>query len=399
MKEQRYPKLVRTIDCTIAASLLLAGLLPALAAGIWHRILAQRVVQRQLARRADGTVFELMRWQGALLPASYLTLVNVILGDIALGGTGVVAHQHRKTVLHAGYQPSLVSVADMRSRTGMVSHRPVEFFHTRLPTYLGFLLRSALVYLFFRNTSSGSLAQFKLMGTTIANTTINEAVDLIVQPAEHFRSVAFVNAHSLNLAWADPAFRRTLNRFDVRLVDGSGVRLACQMRNIRLRDNVNGTDLLPHLAERCQRMRKRIFLYGSRPGIAATMADNLRLQFPGLCITGVLDGYGNRTPQDVIAHINDCQPDIVLVAMGSPLQEHWIQQWGPRCEGATLVAVGGLFDFYSGRAQRAPEWLRELGLEWTWRLLQEPGRLWKRYILGNPVFIARSLIALVFGRD
>lgn len=399
MKAMLKPNTIRMIDCTIATSLLLAGLLPAVLTALFLRGKGQHVIRRQLARRSDGSLFEVMHWQGPLLPATYLTLVNVLLGDLTLGGTGVIHHEHRKTSIRKDYQPSLVSRAGLRARTGMVSAADTHTGVTSTTAYLGLLLRNAFVAACYRKPDAQYADRIAVMGVSVDNTTVNEAVDRIVANSHAPRSVAFVNAHSLNLAWGNPAFKQTLNAFDLRLVDGSGVRLACQMRNQPLRDNVNGTDLLPPLVARCAASGRSIFLYGARPGVAIAMADRLQMQYPDLHIAGVLDGYQHNDPQQVVAVINACTPHIVLVALGSPLQEQWIQQWGHHCDCNTLIAVGGLFDFYSGRARRAPEWLRELGLEWTWRLLQEPKRLWKRYVVGNPAFLVRSFIAMTFGRD
>lgn len=398
MKSTQQPNHIRIIDCTVASLLLLAGLVPALCTGLYLRGKGKKVVSRRLARRRDGSLFELLYWQGPLLPRSYMTLLNVLLGDLTLGGSGVVTHEHRRTTVRKHYQPALVSHTDVRARTGMVTtldHRAV----VRSPvSYLAFLLRSALIAFCYRKPAAAAATSIAVMGTTLDNTTVQQAIDRIVAPSRSPRTVAFVNAHSLNLAWKNASFKKSLNAFDMRLVDGSGVRLACQMRNQTLQDNLNGTDLLPHLLERCATQRRSIFLYGARPGVAVAMAEKLVKQYPELHIAGALDGYQN-TDQQVVDAINACAPHIVLVALGSPLQEQWIQQWGHRCDCNTLIAVGGLFDFFSGRVRRAPEWLRELGLEWTWRLLQEPARLWKRYVLGNPAFLFRSFIAMTFGRD
>ena len=162
------------------------------------------------------------------------------------------------------------------------------------------------------------------------------------------------------------------------------------MQKVSLRANVNGTDLFPELCAQLQHSGLRLFLLGARPGIAEATAENMRKRFPGLDICGTRHGYFDRAQtRQVISEINRSGADIVLVAMGVPHQELWIDAHRQHLDARVLMGVGGLFDFYSGRISRAPVWVRELGMEWGWRILQEPGRMWKRYVIGNPLFLYR----------
>jgi N-acetylglucosaminyldiphosphoundecaprenol N-acetyl-beta-D-mannosaminyltransferase len=101
----------------------------------------------------------------------------------------------------------------------------------------------------------------------------------------------------------------------------------------------------------------------------------------------------------VVAAINASGASVLLVAFGAPRQDLWLADLHDRLRPAVRMGVGGLFDFYSGRIPRAPIWLRELGLEWVYRLLQEPGRMWRRYVVGNPLFLARVLREALGGHD
>ena len=113
-------------------------------------------------------------------------------------------------------------------------------------------------------------------------------------------------------------------------------------------------------------------------------------RYPGLRIVGARDGYfGPEEEEGVVEAINRSGARILLVAFGAPRQELWLQRWRDRLEPGVCMGVGGLFDFYSGRIPRAPAWMRELGLEWVFRLMQEPGRMWRRYVIGNPLFLSR----------
>jgi N-acetylglucosaminyldiphosphoundecaprenol N-acetyl-beta-D-mannosaminyltransferase len=157
-----------------------------------------------------------------------------------------------------------------------------------------------------------------------------------------------------------------------------------------LRENVNGTDLFPRLCEAASQAGLSIYLLGARPGIAEAAANKMRERYPGLHIAGARDGYFSPEEEaGVVAGINASGAAILLVAFGVPRQELWIERWRTDLQPRVCLGVGGLFDFYSGRIARAPVWMREIGLEWVWRLLQEPKRMWRRYIIGNPLFLSR----------
>lgn len=203
----------------------------------------------------------------------------------------------------------------------------------------------------------------------------------------------FINVNSINLCLKQPDFHRTLQQADKLLADGSGMRLAAKSAGYLLKDNTNGTDMLPHLCQSCVEQSKSIYFLGSKPGVAAKAALNLTQQFPGLIVAGTEHGFiGENKLNENIQAINDSGCDILLVAMGSPFQEKWLLEHRDQLNCQTALAVGGLFDFYSGDIARAPLWLRELGLEWSWRLFQEPTAKFKRYVIGNPLFLFRIYV-------
>jgi N-acetylglucosaminyldiphosphoundecaprenol N-acetyl-beta-D-mannosaminyltransferase len=194
----------------------------------------------------------------------------------------------------------------------------------------------------------------------------------------------------LNIAWRDPAYKATLRACDRVFADGIGLRLGGRMLGVELRDNVNGTDMYPLLCQAAAKAGRSLYLLGARPGVAAAAAAAMRTRFPGLIIAGARDGYFSADEEDaVIEAINRSGAAILLVAMGAPRQEQWIARHRARLLPPIAMGVGGLFDFYSGRIRRAPPWMRKTGLEWVYRLLQEPGRMWRRYLIGNPLFLYR----------
>ncbi len=202
--------------------------------------------------------------------------------------------------------------------------------------------------------------------------------------------IAFVNADCVNLAASDPIYRETLAGMDWVFTDGIGMKIAGKMLGQPVRENVNGTDLFPRLCAQFASSGHRVFLLGAKPGVATQVAAWAAASFPGMIIAGTQDGYFDEAETDrVLRTIRQSGADVLFVAMGAPRQEKWIRQYAAKTGATVTLGVGGLFDYYSGNIPRAPLWMRRLGLEWIFRLIQEPGRLWKRYLVGNWVFMAR----------
>lgn len=205
--------------------------------------------------------------------------------------------------------------------------------------------------------------------------------------------VSFINADCLNISSRDEEYRSILMSQSIVLPDGAGISLACRLIGERLKANLNGTDLLPELCDVAKAEDFSMYLLGAAPGVAARMRENLMQAYPGLRIVGEHHGFFDHVKDSaaVIEKINAASPNIVLVAFGAPMQEKWIHKHRNQIDSNILVGVGGLFDFYSGDKKRAPMWMRNSGIEWIYRLYLEPGRLWRRYIIGNPMFMLRIL--------
>ena len=232
----------------------------------------------------------------------------------------------------------------------------------------------------------------RLFGLPIANVPLAEANAALVDDAAHARRrlVFFVNAHCVNLAARDRDYVRALHAADLIYADGAGMAIAARLAGEPLVDNVNGTDLFPVLCARAADAGVPIALLGARPGIAQRCADNMRARFPALRVAWVRDGYFEPGEErSLIAGLNASGAGIVLVAFGVPRQEAWLARHAGEMRAPVLLGVGGLFDFYSGLRSRAPWLLRKTGLEWAWRLALEPRRLFRRYVFGNPLFLAR----------
>lgn len=200
------------------------------------------------------------------------------------------------------------------------------------------------------------------------------------------------NAHTLNLACAEPGMREALDSADLVLNDGVGMALCARLRGRPFRYDFNGTDLVPRLLSECSRrgLAPRVFLFGARPGRAAAAGERLAAEYPPVQVVGACDGYP-RDEGEVVAAINAERPDLLLVGLGNPLQERWISRHAPELEVKVAMGVGALFDFLSGSVPRAPRALRALRLEWLFRLVLEPRRMFRRYVVGNPLFLWRAV--------
>lgn len=244
-------------------------------------------------------------------------------------------------------------------------------------------------------------AVVQILGVPIARLETEPALDEVERLYEEAEPqlVAYANAHTLNLAHTDPAYRALLTRAGVVLGDGAGVMIAARLARARLPVNLNGSDFNPEILRRAAARGWPVYFLGGVPGVAEAAAARWRSEIPSLEVAGARDGYFPRTDDGrVAASIKEAGAGVVMVAMGNPLQEWWIDT-NLRATGARIgVGVGAFFDFSAGRVPRAPAWMNKAGIEWLYRLYQEPARMWRRYLLGNPLFLARVARERLSGR-
>ena len=198
--------------------------------------------------------------------------------------------------------------------------------------------------------------------------------------------------HLIMECQADPSLRSKINDFDVVTPDGQPVRWALNLlSDARLSERVYGPDLTLHLCRRAAAEGSRIFLYGSTKHVVHAMADNLGRRFDGLKIVGIQPSrFRDSTPDEDLRDVEMIKrsgADIVLVGLGCPLQERWAYEHRNSISGVQ-VCVGAAFDFHAGALRQAPRWMQDAGLEWVFRLAIEPARLWRRYLMHNPRYVA-----------
>lgn len=234
--------------------------------------------------------------------------------------------------------------------------------------------------------------ELSILGINVHDLLMKEAVKAILRLLEGGQpsQVCFVNADCVNIAYGDTEYRKILQSVPLVLADGIGLKVAGRLLGQDIRANVNGTDLFPVLCAALSGTGQGVYLLGASPGMTQRVSQWIRKNHPGVTVSGCHHGYFSAEEEKaVIQGIKDSGAAVLLVAMGVPSQDKWIHTHLRATGVKVALGVGGLFDFFSARIPRAPLWMRRLGLEWVYRLLREPRRLWRRYLLGNAVFLAR----------
>ena len=196
--------------------------------------------------------------------------------------------------------------------------------------------------------------------------------------------IATVNADFVVKAMSDPELRFLLQEADLLMADGMPLVWGARLLGMALEERVAGSDIIPMLAKRAAEKGYSIYLLGAASGVAQKAAETLKAQYPDLIIAGVHSPpYSSVLEMDphIVEDIRQANPDILLVAFGNPKQEKWIGMYRHQVNVPVMIGVGATLDFIAGYRARAPIWMQKSGLEWLFRLLQEPRRLWRRYVL------------------
>jgi N-acetylglucosaminyldiphosphoundecaprenol N-acetyl-beta-D-mannosaminyltransferase len=214
--------------------------------------------------------------------------------------------------------------------------------------------------------------------------------------------VCTVNVDFLMNASSDPEVGRVLSSSDLNVADGAPVIWLGRLLGHRLPERVAGADLVPRLAEEGAKLGNSFFLLGGEHGVAARAAERLQARFPGLKIVGTFEPPRARLEEmdsaGIVERVNGSGADVLLVAFGHPKQERWIELNRHRLKVSVAVGVGCCFDLIAGRQRRAPGWMHPLGLEWAFRLLQEPHRLLRRYVADAGWLLFRAVPGVIAQR-
>lgn len=207
--------------------------------------------------------------------------------------------------------------------------------------------------------------------------------------------VCVTGVHGVMESQRDPALKDIHNASGLTTPDGMPLVWCARYAGATSVERVYGPDLMLNLANESVVKGWTHFFYGGAPGVADALAARLGERFPGLKVAGTFSPpYRDLTDEEasaIAADINQSNPDIVWVGLSTPKQERWMARFRPELRAPALIGVGAAFDIHSGNARQAPPWMQKRGLEWLFRLASEPRRLWKRYLVNNPIFISRII--------
>jgi N-acetylglucosaminyldiphosphoundecaprenol N-acetyl-beta-D-mannosaminyltransferase len=246
--------------------------------------------------------------------------------------------------------------------------------------------------------STMPVAHLPILGTRIASVTCDEAVGIIVDAARQSHAHAYVcacNVHTVSMARQNEEYRRALNGSLLSVPDGMPLVWAHRiLGGRRLKERVYGPTLMLRLCEAAAREKLPIYLYGGTPDVVDHLKEMLMQRFYGLAVAGAYsppfreDLAASAELEAEIDRINDSGARLVFVALGAPKQELFMARHAARIN-PVQVGVGAAFNFHAGTVPQAPAWMQDRGLEWLFRFCSEPRRLWRRYLLYNPYFVAR----------
>ncbi|MCB0029438.1 MAG: WecB/TagA/CpsF family glycosyltransferase [Anaerolineales bacterium] len=246
------------------------------------------------------------------------------------------------------------------------------------------------------NSTINSFPGVSILGTRVHQINreeLNAQITELIRSQQH-ALLLNVNVNCLNLAFEQPELQRILNEAELVFCDGFGVRVAARLLGHTMPPRITYADWIWHLAALCSEQGFSLYLLGARLGVAQVAAERLQHRFPLLKIAGVAHGFFDKEPNSpeslqVIEAINRVKPDILLVGFGMPEQEYWLQAHWNAIDAHVGLTGGAVFDYVAGSLRRAPAWMTNYGFEWLGRLLIEPRRLWRRYLVGIPRFFWR----------
>jgi len=228
-----------------------------------------------------------------------------------------------------------------------------------------------------------------LFGIPIQAITMTEALDIIHRTIQNHGKlqIGVVNAAKVVNMRRNQKLGEDVLSSDLILADGASVVLASRILGKPLPERVTGIDLMMGMLERGNIHGYRVYCFGATETVSLKVADKIKNDYPNVILAGRRNGYFSDADEESIAqNIADSQADILLVAITSPKKENFLARWSEKMGVAICHGVGGSFDVLAGEVERAPESWQKMGLEWLYRLKQEPGRLWKRYLVTNSLF-------------
>ena len=247
-------------------------------------------------------------------------------------------------------------------------------------------------------SATDSPSRVNVLGVGISAADLAGAVEIIegwIRRREK-NYVCVTSVHGVMECQRDEGLRRIFNGSGLTTPDGMPLVWLGRLAGFRDMARVYGPDLLLALCERSVAHRYRHFFYGAAPGVPERLSESLGERFPGLQMVGThsppFRPLTRPEREDTCDMINRARPDVVWVGLSTPKQERWMAENQGGIDASVLIGVGAAFDFLSGRVRQAPRWVQRSGFEWLFRLIQDPRRLWRRYLINNPMFVFNVLL-------
>ena len=235
------------------------------------------------------------------------------------------------------------------------------------------------------------MGRIKILNTIIDNLSMNESLRIIEQTIQSAKQIqhVVVNAGKIVAMQEDLQLRHSVNESDLINADGQAVVWASKVLGKPLKERVAGIDLMENLVQLAHQEKYKIFFFGAEEGVVEKVVDTYSDKYSSGIIAGYRNGYFKKEEEQSIAQeISESGANILFVAIRSPVKENFLYENKSLLEGVNFVmGVGGSFDVVAGKVKRAPLWMQKTGLEWFYRFIQEPKRMWKRYLIGNSKFL------------
>jgi N-acetylglucosaminyldiphosphoundecaprenol N-acetyl-beta-D-mannosaminyltransferase len=229
-----------------------------------------------------------------------------------------------------------------------------------------------------------------LLGCPVDNLSFDDTLRKIedsIRKRKPIRHCA-INAAKIVKIQSDRRLREVVVSSDMISPDGQSIVWASRFLKKPLPERVTGIDLMQKLLELAAKKGYKVFLLGAREEVICELKEKLKRELPNLNLVGWRNGYFTLDEEEgIVNHINEKKPDMLFVGMSSPKKEYWMNKYQSALKVPFCMGVGGSFDVLVGRIKRAPQWMQKLGLEWFHRFLQEPTRMWKRYLITNSLFL------------
>jgi N-acetylglucosaminyldiphosphoundecaprenol N-acetyl-beta-D-mannosaminyltransferase len=235
-----------------------------------------------------------------------------------------------------------------------------------------------------------SAKRIKILGCPIDNLSVDEMVKTVegfIKSKRPHQYVA-INADKIVKMRKDPEFREVVRKSDLNIVDGQPLVWLSRLFGKPVKQRYGGLDIMDALAPLSGEKGYRVYYLGAKEEVVKEVVDRYKRSYPDMNLAGWRDGYWSESEEkNIVDNIRESRADILFFAMSSPMKERFLNKYLDEMGVSFAVGVGGAFDILAGKTKRAPKWVQKVGMEWLYRVLQEPGRLWKRYLISNTAFL------------